>query len=165
MTNLITTDSSVERFEFQKALFAKGCEQVQSQIAHLDEILFKVKASAVTVWVALMGWAFTSENVLIVPLGGVVIIGFWLLEALFKGFQSRYIEISTKLMDIVNDRVALDRQFQERAFESGAVYPVALKLTEFDRLSLLGRGIMSPTVATPYLFLAFSNLLVWLAVK
>ncbi len=62
MTDLITTNSSVERFEFQKALFAKGCEQVQSQIAHLDEILFKVKASAVTVWVALMGWAFTSKE-------------------------------------------------------------------------------------------------------
>ena len=155
---------SVKRFEFQKALLEKGFDQVQKQVIHLDDILFKVKASAITVWVALMGWAFTSQTYQIVPLGAVVIIGFWLLEAMFKGAQIRYIEMSAKLMDFVNDTDALEHQFSLQKFSGGLIYPVALKLTEVERLTLMGRGLISPTIATVYLFLTFANYLVWLAV-
>lgn len=165
MNNDRITDPSNQRFELQKALLEKGFDQVQKQIIHLDDILFKVKASAITVWVALMGWAITGSNTQIVLLGVVVIIGFWLLEAMFKGVQIRYIEISTNLMHVVNSTDSLQQQFAARNFQSGIIYPVALNLTEIDRLVLLGRGIISPTIATSYLFLAFANVLVWMAVR
>jgi hypothetical protein len=158
-----TIDFSTRRFELQKSLFEKGIDQVQKQIIHLDDILFKIKASAITVWVALMGWSFTSSKTEIVPLGLVIIIGFWLLEAMFKGAQVRYIEISSNLMRMVNDTDSLQNQFEMKNFEDGTIYPVALNLTEIDRLILMGRGIISPSVATVYLFLGFANALVWIA--
>ena len=157
-------DPSTQRFELQKALLERGFDQVQKQIIHLDGILFKIKASAITVWVALMGWAFTSSKTEIVPLGIVVIIGFWLLEAIFKGAQIRYIEISANLMKMVNDTDSLQNQFEAQNFEGGMIYPVALKLTEVDRLILMARGVISPTIATVYLFLALANTLVWIKV-
>lgn len=155
---------SKQRFEFQKTLFEKGVEQIQVQILHLDNILFKIKASSITVWVALIGWGVTTGTVRIIPLGIVVIIGFWLLEAMFKGAQLRYIEISTNLMHIVNDTDSLQNQFEEQCFQADLIYPVALKLTEVDRISLTMRGLISSTVATGYLFLALANMLVWLMI-
>jgi hypothetical protein len=163
MTTETTDDISTRRFNFQKELVEKGFEQVQKQVMHLDDILFRIKASAITVWVALMGWAFTSDNPLIVPLGVVVIIGFWLLEAMFKGAQIGYIRTSLRLMQVVNDTGSLQKQFEEQEFEGGIVYPLALKPTEKERLVLMGKGFISPTVATVYLFLAFANALIWLA--
>ena len=83
MNNDKTVDLTTQRFELQKSLLENGLDQVQKQIIHLDDILFKIKTSAITVWVALMGWALTGSRILIVPLGFVVIIGFWLLEGMF----------------------------------------------------------------------------------
>lgn len=161
----MATDPSTQRFELQKVLFEKGFEQVQKQIIHLDDTLFKIKASAITVWVALIGWGVTSGKPQIVPLGWVAIIGFWLLEAIFKGAQIRYIEISLKLVKVANDTDSLQKQFEKMSFDGETVYPLALNLREIDRLILMGRGIISPTIATIYLFLAFANLLVWLVVS
>ena len=62
MNNEQLKDTSTQRFELQKALLEKGFEQIQKQIQHLDEILFKIKASAITVWVALMGWAISNSK-------------------------------------------------------------------------------------------------------
>ena len=121
MSNGQVTDTSVQRFELQKSLFEKGFEQVQKQIIHLDEILFKIKASAITVWVALMGWAFTTSIPQIVPLGIVVIIGFWLLEAILKGAQIRYIEIYAKLMCVINDTAFLQKQIEAKNFEGNII--------------------------------------------
>ena len=109
MNNEEIKEPSALRFELQKALFEKGFEQIQKQIHHLDEILFKIKASAITVWVALMGWAISNSKPEITLLGIVVIIGFWLLESMFKGTQIRYIEISKRLMHMVNDTDSLQK--------------------------------------------------------
>ena len=163
MNNDKTVDLTTQRFELQKSLLENGLDQVQKQIIHLDDILFKIKTSAITVWVALMGWALTGSRILIVPLGFVVIIGFWLLEGMFKGVQIRYMEISANLMRVVNDTDSLQQQFESRKFHAGIIYPVALKLNEIDRAILMWRGIISPTIATAYLFLAFANALVWMA--
>ena len=100
----------------------------------------------------------------IIPLGIVVIIGFWLLESIFKGAQIRHIETSVKLVRMVNDTYFLQHQFEMQRFEDGLIYPLALNLKEKDRLILMGRGIISPTIAAAYLFLAFANMLVWIAI-
>ena len=94
------TDQS---FEFQLRLLEKGVADLQLHIGRLDELLLKVKATAVTVWVAMMGWAFTAKISMIVLLGFVVLVGFWLLEGLFKGIQLRYIDLSRELGKFLND--------------------------------------------------------------
>ena len=165
MNKAEVSNSSTKRFEFQRSMLEKGFEQVQKQIIHLDEILFKIKASAITLWVALMGWSFTSNNEQIVPLGAVVIIGFWFLEAQYKGVQLSYIEASEKLVAFVNDYERLNDQFSKSEFETGMIYPLAIERTEKERLLLLLRGLISPTVATVYLFIAFTNMIIWLIVN
>ncbi len=87
-----------------------------------------------------------------------------MLEAMFKGTQLRYIGISLNLMNNVNNTDSLQNQFEKQCFQVDLIYPVALRLTEVDRISLMMRGAISPTVATGYLFLALANLLVWLVI-
>ncbi len=155
----------MSRFEFQALMFEKGAEELQRHISRLDEILFKIKASGVTVWIALIGWSFTSKNNFMIPLGGVVIIGFWLLEGLFRGIQTRYIDRSGELTRLLNDREALDRCFESQEFPSNVVYPMTFRETEISKLSTYGRGLIAPSVATLYLFLAFVNYLIWMVVS
>ncbi len=155
-------DSAERRFEFQTMMFQKGVERVQDQIVHLDDILFKIKASAVTVWVALIGWSMAAEIPQLALLGFVVVIGFWLLEAMFKGTQLQYIGLSRRITAALNDASGLEEQFTRREFDPGLVYPVAGSRAELEKLRLWFRGMISPTVATIYLFLGFTNVLVWL---
>ena len=44
----------VECFEFQLRMLEKGADAIQRHIERVDGILFKIKASAITVWVALI---------------------------------------------------------------------------------------------------------------
>jgi hypothetical protein len=165
MGDIDVPEFSAKRFEFQNALLEKGFEQIQKHILQLDEILFKIKASAVTVWVALMGWSITAKEAALVSLGAFVIIGFWLLEAQFKGVQIQYKKISRKLMDFVNDNADFDEQFSQSAFRAGIIHPVALHRTELEKVSSMMIGFLSPTVSTVYLFLGTVNALIWLAVR
>jgi len=127
--------------------------------------LHNVFIQSLTVWIALIGWSFTSRNNLMIPLGGVVIIGFWLLEGLFRGIQTRYIDRSGELTRLLNDREALDRCFESQEFPSNVVYPMTFRETEISKLSTYGRGLIAPSVATLYLFLAFVNYLIWMVVS
>ena len=146
-------------------MFAKGTEELQRHISRLDEILFKIKASGVTVWVALIGWSFASRNTLMIPLGAVVIIGFWLLEGFFRGIQARYIDRSNEVTRLLNDRKALDSCFESQEFPSNVVYPMTFHESQISKLSMYGRGLIAPSVATLYLFLALVNYLLWLVVN
>ncbi|MCC3600097.1 MULTISPECIES: hypothetical protein [unclassified Microcoleus] len=44
----------------------------------------QLKTAAITIWVSLIGWAFASKIDVLVPLGYVIIFGFWLLEAMLR---------------------------------------------------------------------------------
>ena len=154
--------SAGERFRFQLSMLEKGAAELQRGIGRLDDILFKIKASGVTVWVALVGWAFTTQNLLLIPLGGVVIVGFWLLEGYFRGLQARYLERSLALTELLNDRARLDRCFATGVLPDGAVYPMTLRETELTRLRMYARGLISPTVSILWIFLAFINYLLWI---
>jgi hypothetical protein len=151
------------RFEFQTRLLERGAEALLHEVGRLDDILFKVKASAVAAWVALMGWAFTTKNVAMIPLGFVVIIGFWLLEGLFRGIQIGHIDRGTALTQFFNDCEQLNQAFGDREFPANIVFPVLLKQNETTKLWMYCRGLVSPTVATLYLFLALSNFLIVIA--
>ena len=50
------------RFEFQLRMLEKGAAEIQAQVSHLDELLFKIKASFITVWAATIGWSFTITS-------------------------------------------------------------------------------------------------------
>jgi hypothetical protein len=156
------SSSNVECFEFQLRMLEKGADAIQRHIERIDEVLFKVKASGVTVWVALIGWSFTSKNDLLMLLGFVVILGFWLLEGYFRGIQARYLASSTILTRFLNDEQALNTSFENYHLPPRIVYPMTFDEDELEKLRMYGKGLIAPSVAILYLFLAFVNYLLWL---
>ena len=156
------SDISSSQFEFQTRMFEKGAESIQNHIGRIDEILFKIKASSVTVWLALIGWGLTQNIPVMFPLGLISILGFWLLEGYFRGIQSGYIEASLLITSFVNNKEAIQKAFTESSFPANTVYPMTLKVSEFDKARRYGKGIIAPAVAILYLFLLFINYLLWI---
>jgi hypothetical protein len=111
-----------------------------------------------------MGWAFSSELEKLVPLGSVVVIGSWLLAAYFRGLQARSLSSTTAIIELLNDADRLDRCFDSETLPEGMVYPLVLPETQAYKLRFYLKGIISPSVATIYLFLGLVNLLLVLAV-
>jgi len=164
MTNQTENITSLEcRFQLQLRMLEKGAEELQGNIGRIDDILFKIKASGITVWVALIGWAFTTKNFLIIPLGWIVIIGFWLLEGFFRGIQERYLLSSFSLTRLLNDRQQLDVCFEAQEFPPNMVYPMAVRESPLQELIMYARGLIAPAVSILYLFLGFINYLIWIA--
>jgi len=162
--DIATTQSDIFRsqFEFQTRMFEKGADSIQNHIGRIDEILFKIKASSVTVWIALIGWGLTQEISEMIPLGLISIVGFWLLEGYFRGIQSGYIESSLLITSFVNNKEAIQKAFNESSFPSNSVYPMTLKVSEFDKARRYAKGMIAPSVAILYLFLLFINYLLWI---
>ena len=152
---------SSSQFEFQMRMFEKGADAIQTHIIRIDEILFKIKASGVTVWVALIGWALTKNIYELLPLGFIAIIGFWLLEGYYRGLQVNYFRASLQTTLFVNDQEALTKAFDQLAFPKNIVYPMTLDQRELDKAKRYGKGMIAPSVAILYLFLLFINYLLW----
>ncbi|MEG4117461.1 hypothetical protein QUA43_08310 [Microcoleus sp. N9_B4] len=77
----------MDRFEFQLAMLQKGAEELEKKIANFNTILLQLKTAAITIWVALIGWGFANKIDALVPLGYVIIFGFWFLEATYWRVQ------------------------------------------------------------------------------
>jgi hypothetical protein len=101
----------MDRFEFQLAMLQKGAEELEKKIANFSTILQQVKTAAVTIWVALIGWVFASKIDALVPLGYVIIFGFWFLEATYWRVQFYYIQRADAVTQFLNDERALDESF------------------------------------------------------
>src|SRR5262245_46962927 len=152
-----------ERFSFQLRMLEQGANELQRHIGRMDEILFKIKASSVTVWIALIGWSFTTQKTALIPLGLVVILGFWLLEGFFRGLQARYLRSSSALTNFLNDEAALSISFEKRTLPPKLVYPMTFQAGEIEKLRMYGKGLIAPSVGILYLFLALINYLLWIA--
>lgn len=153
---------SKNQLDFQARMFEKGADSIQNHIGRIDEILFKIKASGVTVWVALIGWGLTKNIPEMIPLGFIAISGFWLLEGYFRGLQSRYFDTSLAITSFLNDKKALKRAFDESSFPADIVYPMTFNVSEIEKLRRYGKGLIAPSVAILYLFLSFINYLLWI---
>ncbi len=151
------------RFAFQLKMFEAGASQIQAQITHLDELLFKIKASFITVWAAMIGWAVTIRSERLLPLAFIVVVAFWMFEGLFRGVQLRLIHWSRQITSFVNDTETLDRTFATGVLPPNLVFPLGVKTTEWNDLRFYGRGLIAPTVATLYLFVGFVTYLLWIA--
>jgi hypothetical protein len=155
-----TTVGHHARFEFQTRMLEKGMEVLQQQIGRFDEIVVKMKVAALTVWVVFVGWALTASHAGLILLGFVVIIGFWVLEGFFRGVQLRYILRAEDLARLLNDRARLDQSFTTLEFPADVIFAVSFRETGRQKLGLYGQGMITPSVAIPYLLFACINGLV-----
>lgn len=163
MTHVLDSAAADARFGFQLRMLERGASELVTQISRIDDLLFKIKATFITVWIATIGWAFTIRNGRLLPLAFVVVVAFWMFEGLFRGIQSRYIDRSRQVMNFTNDPAALQRAFESRSFPPKLVYPLAPDETEWERLLLYIRGLISPFVATLYLFVGLVTYLLYIA--
>ncbi len=149
----------MERFEFQLAMLQKGAEELEKKIANFSTILLQVKTAAITIWVALSGWAFASKINALVPLGYVIIFGFWLLEATYWKVQFYYIQRIHAVTQFLNNESALDKSFNTRSIPEGLVYPLGLLKTL--KMPSLWRALCAPSIYIFYTFLFVVNSIVW----
>jgi hypothetical protein len=148
-----------DRFEFQMRMLEKGVEVLQQQIGRFGEIVFKIKVGALTVWVAFAGWALTARHEGLILLGFIVIVGFWSLEGFFRGVQLIHILRAEEIARLLNDRERLDKSFTALEFPADVIFAVAFRGTGLQKLGLYGKGMMTPSVALPYLLFASINCL------
>ena len=151
-------------FELQMRMFEKGIDMLENQISRLDDVLFKIKASTITVWIAIIGWALTNSNPQIIVLGFVAIVGFWNTEAIFRGVQLRYIDRVHDATKLLNDIDQLSVVFTNKAFQSNQVYSIGVGEGQLTKGALLVRGLFSPSVFVTYFVLFSVNILSLLVV-
>ncbi len=150
----------MDRFEFQLAMLQKGAEELEKKIANFNTILLQLKTAAITIWVALIGWVFASKIDALVPLGYVIIFGFWFLEATYWRVQFYHIQRVNAVTQFLNDERALDESFKTRSIPAGLVHPLGFLKT--FKVPSLGRAICAPSIYIFYTFLLAVNSVVWL---
>ncbi|MEK0191031.1 hypothetical protein [Microcoleus anatoxicus] len=122
--------------------------------------MMQLKTAAITIWVALIGWVFTSKIDALVPLGYVRIFGFWFLEATYWKVQFYYIQRVNAITEFLNNETALDESFNTRSIPAGFVHP--LGSLKNIKMPSLGRAICAPSIYIFYTFLFIVNSIVWL---
>jgi len=65
-------------------------ELVQKQIDKHDDISTKIKAWAITLWAAMIGWSFQVKRKELLVLVIVALFLFWILDAINKNFRQGY---------------------------------------------------------------------------
>ncbi|MEG4518895.1 MULTISPECIES: hypothetical protein [unclassified Microcoleus] len=150
----------MDRFEFQLTMLQQGAEELEIKIANFSTILQQLKTAAITIWVALIGWVFASKIDALVPLGYVIIFGFWFLEATYWRVQFYYMLRAAAVTEFLNDESALDKSFNARSIPEGLVHPLgSLKIF---KMPSLGRAMCAPSLYIFYTFLLAVNSIVWL---
>jgi hypothetical protein len=149
----------MDRFEFQLAMLQKGAEELEKKIAALTQILLQLKTAAITIWVALIGWALTTKVDSLVPVGYVIIFCFWLLEAMYWRVQCYCMIRATALAQYLNNQDALDESFNNRSIPEGLVFPLQ-SLKTMKGPSLL-KALRAPSIYIFYTFLFIVNSIVW----
>jgi hypothetical protein len=150
----------MDRFEFQLAMLQKGAEELEKKIANFTTILMQLKTAAITIWVALLGWVFASKINALIPLGYVIIFGFWFLEATYWRVQFYYMQRAAVVTEFLNNERALDESFNTRSIPKGLVHPLGSLKTL--KMPSLWRAICAPSIYIFYTFLFVVNSVVWL---
>ncbi|MHC3994566.1 hypothetical protein ACXWTF_07025 [Thiomicrolovo sp. ZZH C-3] len=139
-------------------MFEQGAKELQEHIRRIDDILFKIKTSSITVWIALMGWSFTEKIWHLLPFGFIVILGFWLFEGYFRGIQARYLLSSGELTSFLNNKSLVNTSFDSKSFPENIIYPMTFERSEGEKFMWYMKGLIAPSVAILYFFLFFLNL-------
>ncbi len=154
-------------FEFQKDLLMKEIEYIHSKIGAYDDISFKIKGWAVTIWSAIVALGIKEMSPLIVFASLPTLMAFWILDAYFKQYQWRsmtrmgVIEMFLDSRSYFKDS-GIRTAFEKKDFGSFPIHdPIAsrtrninenIKKLYRDRTSLW-RSFLVPNIRDLYLIL------------
>jgi hypothetical protein len=140
-------------------------KQCQLIVARHDDLLFKIKALAATLWTAASGWALSSESAELLLVALFSVCGLWFVAATFRAAQKRYIRRSDELFRFLLDANALE-SFLDMGRPPDAV-PSSLGGYESlsERAWLVARGFVSPTVSVFYGFFVVMSVFLYAQVS
>ena len=106
-------------FKFQCELLVKEIEYIHSRIAHYDELSFKIKGWAITLWLGIVAFGAKEGLALVVLASVPATMMFWIVDAYFKQYQRR----SMLRMGVIESFLNSTGFFQDKglraAFRSG----------------------------------------------
>ncbi|NJR26003.1 MAG: hypothetical protein HC786_29800 [Richelia sp. CSU_2_1] len=141
-------------------MLQQGAEELEKKIAFFTTILMQLKTATLTIWVALIGWVFSSKIDALVPLGYVIIFGFWFLEATYWKVQFYYIQRVHAITEFLNNENGLEESFNTRSIPEGLVHPLGSLKTM--KMPSLWRAMCAPSIYIFHTFLFVVNSIVWL---
>lgn len=112
------TDQSA--FAFQLDLLRDEIDDIQSKIAMYDDLSFKIKGWALTLWIAILGYGINQRSPLLPLVSIPVLVAFWFLDAYFKSYQQRAMARMGYIERFINDSIEgpignLAKAFEERS--------------------------------------------------
>ena len=78
-------------FDYQFELMLKEIDYLRKRLDSYDDISFKIKGWSITLWSALTVYGIKGKEALIILSAIPVMLTFYILEAIFKKYQRRYI--------------------------------------------------------------------------
>jgi len=114
----------------------------QQQMDKYDQLSTTIKTWAVTLWVAVSGWALQTDKKTILVLGIVLVIAFWIFDSMNKTFRMNYKKRRDEVAGVLGE-----------LFNTGKINKDsnAPQLPIHD-LQKFMENIITPHVALPYLF-------------
>jgi hypothetical protein len=161
-------------FEFQKDLLTKEIEYIHSIITDYDNLSFKIKGWAVTIWSVVVAFG-AKENAPLVILASVpVLLAFWILDTYFKQYQRRSMSRMGVIEDFLNSEYdftgnGLRTAFEMKDFGQFPIHdPIASRSKEinqnignrYKKNTKLSSCFLVPNVSYFYLILSVSAILI-----
>ena len=104
-------------FDYQQQLLLKETETIQANIRAYDDLSFKIKGWAVTLWSVIVVWGVKEQKPEVVVISFFIILAFWLLDMDFKRYQGRLMVRMDAIEDFVNGEKEYQKKGLKEAFE------------------------------------------------
>lgn len=163
-----------ELFEFQKNLLTEEIKYIHSIITDYDDLSFKIKGWAVTIWSAVVAFGAKENAPLVIIASIPVLIAFWILDAYFKQYQRRSMSRISVIEDFLNSKYDFENNGLKKAFEMKdfGQFPIhdpiagsSRKINQniekrYKENTKLSRCFKVPNVSYFYLILSISAILI-----
>jgi hypothetical protein len=113
-------------FAFQLELLRDEIDEIQNKIAAYDDLSFKIKGWALTLWIGMLGYAINQRSPFLTLVLVPVLIAFWFLDAHFKSYQQRSMARMGHIERFINESIkgpvgSLAEAFEKCSFGSFVV--------------------------------------------
>lgn len=108
-------------FKFQCELLIKEIEYIHSRIAHYDELSFKIKGWAITLWSGIVAFGAKEGLALVVLASVPATMTFWIVDAYFKQYQRRSMLRMGVIELFLNSKGFFEKKGLRAVFRSGEV--------------------------------------------
>ncbi len=106
-------------FRFQCDLLVKEIEYIHSRIAHYDELSFKIKGWAITLWSGIVAFGAKEGLALAVLASVPATITFWIVDAYYKQYQRRSMLRMGVIESFLDSKGLFEDKGLRAAFTSG----------------------------------------------